>query len=267
MANFFSVFQEVATKYPENICFAEGEQTYGEVWRLVQARAAALRSRGVKKGDVIGILSKNSPEWCITYAAVLSVGALALVLDSNLRADMYHEMLAHVNTKVLYTSAMFASEDYGVPQLSIEAADPYAAFEPEEKVEGSDLAMLLYTSGTTGNPKVVPLTHDNVIKTTQVCIKHIDAGPEDMFLTILPLYHVYGLVAGFLGGFLCGATLVFQNSLKGTDILNTLAKYPITIFSAVPQLWEIFFDQIAKKIKNESKFKHALFMFVLKHAP
>ncbi|MDR1998124.1 MAG: AMP-binding protein [Candidatus Margulisbacteria bacterium] len=267
MSNFFSAVQEIVKRQPDALCFVDREQNYGEVWQLVQARAAALQARGVKKGDVVGLLSKNSPDWCVTFTAILSLGALALLLDSNLRADMYKPMLGHVAAKLVYVSKDFAQTDYGVEKLPIEAADPPHTFTPAEEVLDSDPAALFYTSGTTGTPKVVQLTHNNIIHTSQACIKLVEAGPADMFITILPLYHVYGLVAGFLGAYLSGASVVFQNSLKGPDILGTLAKYPITIFSAVPQMWELFFDRLAKKIKNESKLKYKLFMFFLRYAP
>ncbi|GBR76928.1 long-chain-fatty-acid--CoA ligase [Candidatus Termititenax persephonae] len=266
MANFFALVREVAERQPAALCFAVSGQSYGAVWRRVQYRAAALRARGLKKGDVLGILSKNSPDWCVTFTAAMGLGVLALVLDTNLSSATHREMLAHVQAKLVCVSPEFAAVDYGIPQYAIEMADPAAVFEPEP-VDDADLAALFYTSGTTGEPKVVPLTQANLLKTTLACIERFHAVPSDMFMTILPLYHVYGLVAGFLGAYLSGASIVFQNSLKASDILGTLARQPITIFSAVPQLWEIFLDRLLKKIKSESPPKHAFFVFVLNNAP
>ncbi|GBR77644.1 long-chain-fatty-acid--CoA ligase [Candidatus Termititenax dinenymphae] len=267
MSNFFSVVKEIAERQPQALCYVDKDLSYGDTFRLVQARAAALQARGFKKGDVIAVLSKNSPDWCITFTAILSIGARALVLDSNLRADMYSKMMAFVDTKMVYVSKEFMTDDYGVEKRSIAETDPPSAFTPTEQVDEDDIGALFYTSGTTGDPKVVQLSHKNIVQTSLVCIKHVSAGPNDMFITILPLYHVYGLVAGFLGAYLSGASVVFQNSLKGPDILGTLAKYPITIFSAVPQMWEVFFDRLVKMLKHESMFKYRMFMFFINHAP
>ncbi|MDR1113620.1 MAG: AMP-binding protein [Candidatus Margulisbacteria bacterium] len=267
MSNIFAECKRSSLEHADSIAFVVEGITYSETWRRVLARAAALQARGVKKGDVIGLLSKNSPEWCITFMAIASLGALVLVLDTNLKIDMYRTMISFVDTKLLYVSKDFAAEDYGVEKLRIEETDPPRDFAPAETVTEDDVAILIYTSGTTGLPKVVQLTHKNLISISLACIKHVYAEPQDIFMTVLPLYHVYGILAGFYAPYLAGCGLIFQNSLKGPDILGTLAKYPVTVFSAVPQMWEIFFDRLVKTLKNESMFKYRLFMFFVKYAP
>ena len=268
MSNIFEECKSSSQKHAKYAVFATNEMTYAEVWQKIEARAAALQARGIKKGDVIGLLSKNSPDWVITFLAIISLGALALVLDTNLRADMYRTMLKHVDTKALYVSAEFMEDDYGIKKYSVEEQDPLKSFEPPEKIDGEDFAVLLYTSGTTGTPKVVPLTHNNLLKTSFNSVNHLGGiNPGDIYMSILPLYHVYGIIAGFFAPFLVGCTLIFQTSLKGPDILATLAKYPVSVFSAVPQMWELFFDRLIKKVKTDSKLKYLVFMFFLKYAP
>ncbi|GBR72268.1 long-chain-fatty-acid--CoA ligase [Candidatus Termititenax spirochaetophilus] len=267
MPNLFAKCEEVTAKYPKDICFVDGGLTYQDVWLRVQARASALHAKGLRKGDVVALLSKNSPEWIIAFLAITSLGARVLVLDTNLRVDMYKRMIEYVDTKLVYVSKEFANDDYGVEKWAVDVVEPPHAFELTEQVDSADIAALFYTSGTTGEPKVVPLTHNNLIQTAVSSGALVRAGTTDMFLNILPLYHVYGLIAGFLGPYVCGASVVFQNSLKATDMMAALAKYPITIFSAVPQMWEVFFDRFTRKIKNESKLKYKFFMFLIENAP
>ncbi|MDR2430665.1 MAG: AMP-binding protein [Candidatus Margulisbacteria bacterium] len=267
MSNIFEECRRSSLKYAGGTAFAVEEITFGETWRRVTARAAALQARGVRKGEVVGILSKNSPEWCVTFLAVTSLGALALVLDTNLKIDMHRTMISFVNAKLLYVSKDFADGDYGIGKLRIEETDPPSDFEPAETAAENDVAILIYTSGTTGTPKVVQLTHKNLNSIAWACIKHVYAGPADIFMTVLPLYHVYGILAGFYAPYLAGSALIFQNSLKGPDILGTLAKYPVTVLSAVPQMWEIFFDRLVKTLKHDSMLKYRLFMFFVRFAP
>jgi len=268
MYNIFEECKKSSLQHATYTAFAANEMTYGEAWKKIQARAAAMQARGIKKGDVVAILSKNSPEWCVTFFAITSLGALALVLDTNLIPEMYRTMLKHVDTKEVYVSEEFMADDYGVNKYSIEENDPVKSFELQEKVDGDDIAALLYTSGTTGNPKVVPLTHNNLLKTSYNSVNHIGGiVPGDIYMSILPLFHVYGIIAGFFAPYLNGCTTIFQTSLKGPDILATLAKYPVSVFSAVPQMWELFFDRLLKKVKGDSKLKYLIFKMFLKYAP
>jgi long-subunit acyl-CoA synthetase (AMP-forming) len=82
-----------------------------------------------------------------------------------------------------------------------------------------------------------------------------------MILTLLPLFHAYGLIAAFLGPMAHGSSMCMQPSLKGPDILKSLAENPITFFPAVPLLWELIMDGIINKVRLESKLKFRLFMF------
>ena len=90
---------------------------------------------------------------------------------------------------------------------------------------------------------------------------------DDCFLAVLPLYHVYALIANFYGPMAKGAGMIFQPSLKGPDIKQSLMDNPVTIFPGVPQLWELFFDAIENKVRNESYLKHKVFLFLIRNAP
>ena len=130
----------------------------------------------------------------------------------------------------------------------------------------NDIASLLFTSGTTGNPKIVSLTHGNILHVALVCTKLEEYTEQDVTLAMLPLYHVYAFESTFMAPLLTGSAIVLLNSLKGPDIIRALAENPITIFPAAPQMWELFFDAMVAKIKAQSAMKYRLFMFLLKAA-
>ena len=131
----------------------------------------------------------------------------------------------------------------------------------------SDIASLLFTSGTTGNPKIVSLTHGNILHVALSCTKLEEYSEEDVTLAMLPLYHIYAFESTFMAPLMTGSAIVFQNSLKGPDIIRTLAENPVTIFPAAPQMWELFFDAMTGKIRAQSWVKHRLFCFFLRAAP
>ncbi|MCL2669910.1 MAG: AMP-binding protein, partial [Syntrophaceae bacterium] len=146
-----------------------------------------------------------------------------------------------------------------------EAATDTILTEPD--LTSETIASLLFTSGTTGAPKVVALTHGNLLHVAQVCTKFEEYTPADVTMALLPLHHAYAFESTFMGPLLSGGSIVFQTSLKGPDIIKTLGEHQITIFPAAPQMWEIFFDTLIAKIRAQPTLKRGLFHFCLKAAP
>lgn len=266
-SNLYEFYDSCFQRFYDNLLF-DNHFTYGAVADLVAARAAFLQQRGYKKKDVIAILAANSADWVITYMAITSIGAIALNLDTNLTKPEYEKMLAFVRASAVFVSSEYKMRLRGVTSLDI-GLDKNMSRKSLKKVlvRETDVATLLFTSGTTGTPKVVQLTHANLVKTAVSGIKHLQVRPNDLCLAILPLYHIYGLIANILGLFGAGAHIVFQPFLKGPAIMESLQNNPVTIFPAVPQLWELFFDGIINKVKTQSALKYRLFLFFLRSAP
>jgi long-chain acyl-CoA synthetase len=266
--NLYAAYTSLCRRHTDRILFRNQGITFGETWRRAQARALALKRGGYGKGDVIAILAGNSPEWCITYMAITAIGAIALPLDTNLTPEQYRGMVHQVKARAAFVSAPFREVFQGLTLVDIET-DPAAGEErlPEAPVARGDIASLLFTSGTTGNPKIVSLTHGNILHIALVCTQLEEYTEQEVTLAMLPLYHVYAFESTFMAPLVTGSAIVFQNSLKGPDIIRALAENPITIFPAAPQMWELFFDAMAGKIRAQSLEKYRLFMFFLKAAP
>jgi len=210
----------------------------------------------------------------MTYMAITSIGAIALQMDTNLNLENWQRMLNKAAAKTLIVSKDFqelAWQNIKLLDIHTDWSDVEAEL-PNLQVDMQSPASMLFTSGTTSDPKVVSLTHGNVYYTAKGLVDYfwkVKPGFVDgfeVFLCILPLYHVYGMQANFVAPFVLGGQMIFQNSLKGPDLIKSLTENPINVFAGVPQLWELFFDNIVLKIKAQSKLKYFVFMSVLNSA-
>lgn len=264
--NLYEFYKEKCELYSDRILF-DNKITYAEVFKLAEQRAAFLQSEGYKKNDVIAILAKSNAEWILSYMAINMIGGIVLPLDVNLMPSAYPEMIKKVKAK-----ALFISDEYKgvIKKIKTYSVSIDKSLEKKKKlkvpkVNPDDIATYLFTSGTTGKPKIVMLTHKNIFCTAQSTADYSYMSTSDVMLCILPLYHVYALDACFVGPFANGASFVYQTSLKGPDIMKSLAENPITIFPAAPLLWEMFMDGILKKVKAESALKYRIFTFFLEY--
>jgi long-chain acyl-CoA synthetase len=267
--NLPATYLSVCTTYSKNILFKNQKISYGEAWQRTKKRALFLQKKGCKKGDVIAILAANSTEWCLTFMAVTAIGAVALPMDTNLSPAQYRQMAKSAGIRAAFVSSQFRGIFQKIPVYKIEEEPaPIKSVKLKDtSINPDDIASLLFTSGTTGNPKIVALTHGNILNVAVECTKLEEYTPDDVTLAMLPLYHVYAFESTFLAPLVTGSSIVFQSSLKGPDIVKTLSEYPITIFPAAPQMWELFFDGLVSKVRAQSKAKYRIFMFFLKSAP
>jgi len=267
--NLLTAYETLALRHADRILFINQHITFRDTWEKARARASLLQDRGFAKGDVVILLAANSPEWCCTFMAVTAIGAVALPLDTNLSPGQYRDMAAAAGARAAFVSGHFRSVFQEITVFDIEDEPPAVpdGILKSAAVNLDDIATLLFTSGTTGHPKIVALNHRNILSVALTCTKLEEYTPEDMTLAMLPLYHVYAFESTFMAPLVTGSSIVFQNSLKGPDIIKALADHPITIFPAAPQMWELFFDALMTKLRAQSGAKYRLFMFFLKAAP
>ena len=272
--DIYSACRDICGTYAGNILFRHGSETitFAEAETAVRKRAVMLQNKGYGKGDVVAILSANSPEWCISFLAITAIGGVALPLDTGLNGDNYREMLSSAGARAVFVSDALKDRVGPTPSLEIRFSDSgtvntdETSFSPLE-ISCESVAAMLFTSGTTGTPKIVTLTHSNLLHIACVCTDLEEYTEKDVTLAMLPFFHVYALEATFLAPFVTGSSIILQNSLKGPDIMKTLAENPVTIFPAAPLMWELFFDGLANRVRSESKARYRLFMFFVNNAP
>lgn len=267
--NLATAYTTLCRRHQDRILFRNEQITFGRAWEKAAAKALFLKRRGIQKGDVIILLAGNSVDWCCAFMAVTAIGAAALPLDTNLPAAQYRDMAKSAGAKAAFVSGPFQDVFSDLEVFAVEDDPPGEADSgwPDVSLGPDDIAALLFTSGTTGHPKIVALTHRNILSVALTCTRLEEYTPDDVTLAMLPLYHVYAFESTFMAPLVTGSSLVFQNSLKGPDIIRALADNPITIFPAAPQMWELFFDALAAKLRAQSRAKHRLFMFFLAAAP
>ncbi len=261
-------------KFSGNLAFQirRGEEyvkfTYSDAGKLAAGLIAKLKSSGVGKGDKVAILSENRPEWPISYLAVTGMGAVAVPLDSLGTEYDLKGIMAHSEAKGIIVSDKFYDLIKDAPNLKFiismdkdfDGLQDKASEDYGYDVALDDLAAIVYTSGTTGIPKGVMLTHKNITSNVMTGSSLFEFGPEDMFLSVLPIHHMFETVAGFLAPFYCGARITYAESLKSFKLIQNMVETKTTLLIGVPMLYQLFYDGILREVEE----KGPAFSFIFK---
>jgi len=234
--------------------------TYAEFDRIVDRVAAGLAERGVAPGDRVAVLARNSHGFAALRFALARLGAVLVPINFMLKADEAAYILRHAGAKLLATDSSLAelaraaaaqdsavegflwlpSEEPSEPAAGMTAFDTLAASTaalPEVALASTDLAQIVYTSGTESLPKGAMLTHDAVISQYVSCVVDASIAAGDLALHALPLYHCAQLDV-FLGpSIYVGATNVITAKPTPDNLLPLIAKHRITSFFAPPTVW------------------------------
>lgn len=253
--NIYEMLQDVCVQNKDRIFFVRQNETYAELLRKVKQRAVLLAKRfGIKKGDTVAILSGNTPEFIKSYFAIASQGARVLMLDTGLSPTEHLNMMRRTGCKLALAQKSHFVEG-GPEMFDIESID-----DTDERdfvaadVSRDDLAMLSFTSGSTGNPKVVGITHNNLLSLADGAQFYRPViHPGYTFYGFLPLYHIYGVVINIICPLVLDGKLLLQPVLNPREFLADFKKYKPEVIPAVPRIWEAFY----KKIVAAAKEKHA----------
>ena len=263
--NMYQVFKQVAKESPNALFLVRENITFKKALSLIHARATTLHKAGVKKGDVVGLLSHNIPEFPLTLFAIWYLGGTVLLLDTNLTPFEYDNMTKLVKCKFVCAEKSFFYKAKGFKFFDIQSADekPDAKLKPATLTE-NDIATLSFTSGSTGNPKVVPLTHEN-LKSSSDC--YADMGQwihkNEIMYGFLPLYHIFGFAAGILAPMYFHMGILLQPTVNPKNILEDFKIYKPHCIPAVPRLYEVFRNKIISGVKEKRMWWFV--SFVLRH--
>ncbi|MBD5391745.1 acyl--CoA ligase [bacterium] len=253
--NIYEMLQDVCRQNKDRIFFVRQNETYADLLKKVRQRAVLLAKRfGVKKGDTVAILSGNTPQFIESYFAIASQGARVLMLDTGLSPAEHLNMMQRTGCKLaLAQKSHFV--DGGPEMFDIET--PIDADENEfvaADCDRGDIAMLSFTSGSTGNPKVVGLTHNNILSLADGAMFYSSViKPGYTFYGFLPLYHIYGVVINIVAPLVLRGKLLLQPVLNPREFIADFKQYHPEVIPAVPRVWEAFY----KKIADAAREKHA----------
>lgn len=259
---------------------------YRDVARKIEKIHILLENAGIEKGDKIAICGRNSAHWTITYLAVITYGAVVVPILHEFKADQVHNIVNHSEARLLFVGdqiwenlneaamphleGIIELKDFGVPVSRSEKL-AYARdhlneifghkfpcrFRPDdisyEKEKSEDLAIINYTSGTTGYSKGVMLPYRSILSNVLYCKEKIGLKAGDSVVSMLPLGHVFGMTFDFLYGFTAGAHLWFLTRMPSPKIIaESFAEIRPRVIACVPLIVEkIFKKNILPKVDNK----------------
>ena len=248
--------------------------SYAELAEQSQHLAQGLAAAGVGKGDVVALLGDNRPEWIIACLAALQAGAVVTPLDTQLNVEVLRHIFDDSCPSLIFTSTAKVDRLAGLetevkPRLVLldAAEDDQRSWRQLIKdvhenlptVTPEDTATLFYTSGTTGQPKGVPLTHGNVAFQLTTIKQAKLVSEDDQVLLPLPLHHVYPFVVGLLAPLSLGLPLILPHALTGPQLVRSLREGQVSLIIGVPRLYSALYDGIRTRIESIGRIAAALF--------
>jgi long-chain acyl-CoA synthetase len=249
--------------------------SYAELADRVRRLAVGLiQEGGVGRGDPVALLAGNRPEWLAACLAVIQAGAVVVPLDVQFGDDALAHVLSDSGARLLFTTADQASR---LERLDIKAGlTPIlldAGSEDERSwrrlltdragdlppIEKDDPATLFYTSGTTGPPKGVPLSHGNLAFELNALLEAKLVTADDRILLPLPLHHIYPFVIGMLAPLMFGLPIILPHSLTGPQMVRALKEGEATMILGVPRLYRALHAAIEARSRSGGRVAGALF--------
>ena len=261
LADYLGRFEKLGGEiaYAERQGYRTVRYSYRRVAHIAYGFAAELEARGIRKGDRVMLWSANSATWVAAFFGCAYRGVIAVPMDDAASPDFAARVLQNVGAKLLVCSREHALQ--GTPSLPFEEiqARESPSSQPES-VSPQDSLQIVFTSGTTGDPKGVVITHGNVLSNVapleaQIApyLKYERLVHPIRFLNLLPLSHVFGqFLAMYLPSLLRG-TIFFQETLKPAEVINTIQRERISVLVAVPRMTQLLKEKIERDLKDDGK--------------
>jgi long-chain acyl-CoA synthetase len=249
----------------------------------------ALEGEGLKPGDRVALMLRNSPQWVLCDQAALGLGLVVVPLYMGDRADNVAYVLKDCACRMLFLTDLPAWQSLDSVRESLSDLQKIITIEPlppsfspkEARVtdlsawlpqtprsqgarsnEGHALATLIYTSGTTGRPKGVMLSHRNILTNAAAGLATLEVGPEDVFLSFLPLSHAFERTCGYYLTMMGGVKVAYARSIA--HLLDDLKACRPTILICVPRFYERIRSSIRARLDSAPFFKRWLFEWTVK---
>lgn len=238
------------------VCGSTGRRyTYAALSDAVRRVAAGLRARGIRKGDVVGLVSPNIPEFPVVFMAVASLGAICSTVNPVATAEEIGAQFADSEAAMLVTIPELFDKCSAAARLAStvrhivvigehEGAIPFTSLfthgdtvPPVDIDPAQDIVALPYSSGTSGIPKGVMLTHRNLVANLLQCeAARVSVGPDDVVAGVLPFFHIYGMVVVMGGALRQGATIVSMPRFDFEQFLATIQTHRVSYANLVPPI-------------------------------
>lgn len=263
-------------KYGDNVAYrtprgnAIYELTYGRVLDHVRKFARHLKELGIEPGDHVALLGENRPEWGISLFALSWIGAVAIPLDARAALDSHNFILSFSSAKAIIVSNAYINDILSIapglghlrsviPMDNIEdVCRGYATGQAMENIAPDSLLEILFTSGTTGDPKGVMLSHRNIMSNVDDVHRTINYGPADRAFSVLPVHHSYECTGGLISTFGSGMSVFYGRGLKPRDLLQDMKLARPTVWLSAPLILEKLYQRIHKEVTGQTGIKKFL---------
>jgi long-chain acyl-CoA synthetase len=293
---FYDRFTETARRFPdliavelqrESSAIAAGaapveSYTFTQLLHMAESVGRWLLTQNFARGSKCAFFAANHPRWTAAYLGVLASGNTAVPLDTAFNADQVHKLLIDSGSVLLFCdharlpAAGEGTKDLSVKLVLMDGSEPidgslllsdiFASgpgdFQPVP-VTADDIALILYTSGTTSDPKGVMLSHSNVESECEGIRKVFDVGPKDAILGILPLFHSLAQMANLFLPLTVAMRVVYLESLNTSDLLRALQERGITVFACVPQFFYLILERVQKEVQQKGALVRSIFRALL----
>lgn len=242
--------------------------TYRDAAVEIAGRALSLIQSGFQKGERIALLSENSCDWVITYLAILHAGCVVVPLDAIMPLPEILNIVELSRTRLVLASDKFADQCTElVAQRHLQViVKRFAEFESETSptkfaidLQPSDIAAVIFTSGTTGHSKGVILSHENLVSNVLACCEVCEIREDDNFLLLLPLHHTFSSTVTMLLPIAKGACATLATSYRSRDVIDDIRISKVSVLVGVPQIFENMMNSVLRAVAVSSLAKRALF--------
>ncbi|MDA8408871.1 MAG: AMP-binding protein [Treponema sp.] len=282
------LFAITTERYGSRQCFTVYDpdrisMTYAEAADRIGRVAALLVAEGVVPGDRVVVTGKNGPEWAVAWLAALHAGAIVVPIDAQLRKDETANLIKAADAIVAFVDeekwddvvsgppGKAGSKAFGLAAIhSLSPKKPSYIYEaaaaapiPRVARSENETAAILFTSGTTGTPKGVMLSHKNLVADCFLAQANLTILPTDIFYALLPLHHSYTMLAVFIEAISVGAEIVFGRSMATSRILHDLKEAKITMLLGVPLLFNKVLGGIMKGIREKGPIVSGILGFLM----
>jgi long-chain acyl-CoA synthetase len=290
MPTFYDRFVECSERWPNNVALELQRHdqiescTYAELRRMAESVGRWITENGFPHGSRLAILADNHPRWVAAYLGIIAAGCAAVPLDTALHDDQVTKLVKDSGAAAVFCDAKHipvarpattelklgmilmdpdrmtghSIEDHWLGNLPAIFDSGPGKFKPAASSD-SDLASLLYTSGTTADPKGVMLTHANFLAEVEAVFDWVDLGPSDALLGVLPLFHVLAQMANLLLPLVKGSRVVYLETLNTAELLRALSERNITAFAVVPQFFYLIQERLFQEIAKRGRVTQKIF--------
>src|SRR5438132_236673 len=261
--------------------------TFSSMLSQIRNLAYRLGAEGIAFGDRVAIIGENHPNWAIAYLGTMYRGAVIVPLDPSAPVEVLATFLENSETKLAYVSQTNL-EKFGAVCEQLGRHVKAVKLQPVNGSDGlpdlvqwsqtprppgfdlgrppaapNDTAVLMYTSGTTGVPKGVPLTHGNIYAEVDGVQEVLHLTDAEVILSLLPLFHAYSQIVNLWLATVIGARIVYINEINSEEIARGLKEGGVTTLTGVPRLWYLFHKKIFDAVRNKPRFVRWLFRSLL----